>query len=327
MISLIAKLSIALLFFSPLAASHISDFDNEVQKTYDQYQETAGEPELYKEYPEYTIKIVRGIMDGEVRYGLFFSSDNPGAYYADLRIGDQLYSLPKTARGDIYAVALDLKANDVFSVAVFLKGGKPISLPQGSPFLNIRIVTLEEFQALSSVVPGEGLGTELTRLQTAGGFDWMIFLYIAFACIAVSCISVMIIFYRKHLGMFKDDVKSQNVFNFREFLNSAFEEPQTYPEATVIVQEHEEDEEEPHDNAASEQESPHYVYHSWSRDDDDTSGFDIGSYLKSRGLSADYTLANEEEKNRIMLELMKLRDSHTITQDDYYREVGSLWRN
>jgi hypothetical protein len=328
MISLIATLTIAMLSFSNLVANPLSDFDSEVRKTYDEYQETAGEPEFYKEYPEYTIKVVRGIMNNEVRYGLYFSSDNPGTYYADIRIGDQLYSLPKTARGDIIAVALDLKSNDVFSIAVFFKDGKPISLPQNSPFLNIRIVTADEFRALDSVVAGEGLGTELTKLETGIGFDWMIFLYIAFACITVSCIFVLIIFYRKHLGMFNDDVKSQNVFNFREFLNSTFEEePQTYPEATVSAQNHEENADEPQGNMTSESERVHQVYHSWSRDDDDTSGFDIGNYLKSRGLSADYSTAKEEEKNLIMLELMKLRDSHTITQDDYYQEVGSLWKN
>ena len=35
---------------------------------------------------------------------------------------------------------------------------------------------------------------------------------------------------------------------------------------------------------------------------------------------------SEEEKNRVMLELIKLKNEKRISQDRYYEETGELWK-
>ena len=40
----------------------------------------------------------------------------------------------------------------------------------------------------------------------------------------------------------------------------------------------------------------------------------------------DYRIVSTEEKNKIMLELMRLKEQKVITPDDYLDEVSELWK-
>ena len=53
---------------------------------------------------------------------------------------------------------------------------------------------------------------------------------------------------------------------------------------------------------------------------------DIKAYLQSLGYITDYKLLSEEEKNKIMLELMRLKDTEQITLKKYYEETYQLWK-
>ena len=68
---------------------------------------------------------------------------------------------------------------------------------------------------------------------------------------------------------------------------------------------------------------PHY---SWARDEDVRSDFNIKKHLQELGFITDYRIIDSEEKNKIMLELMRLKEQKTITQDDYLYEVSELWK-
>jgi uncharacterized protein YqgQ len=130
------------------------------------------------------------------------------------------------------------------------------------------------------------------------------------------------------MGMFNDDVKSQNIFNFKEFLNSTMEEQsQVYQEGVVIsVDSKINQKEEDNQNEEQEPKVNKEVYHSWGKDEDEMSGFDIKQYLQDHGFVTNYNILDESEKNLIMLELMKLRDQKIITKDDYIIEAGELWK-
>ena len=53
---------------------------------------------------------------------------------------------------------------------------------------------------------------------------------------------------------------------------------------------------------------------------------DIKAYLREKGYITNYASLSEEEKNRVMLELIKLKNEKRISQDRYYEETGELWK-
>ena len=53
---------------------------------------------------------------------------------------------------------------------------------------------------------------------------------------------------------------------------------------------------------------------------------DIKAYLNDKGYITDYSVLSEEEKNNIMIELMKLKEKGMISLDDYYEESAELWK-
>ena len=48
--------------------------------------------------------------------------------------------------------------------------------------------------------------------------------------------------------------------------------------------------------------------------------------LREKGYITNYASLSEEEKNRVMLELIKLKNEKRISQDRYYEETGELWK-
>ena len=59
---------------------------------------------------------------------------------------------------------------------------------------------------------------------------------------------------------------------------------------------------------------------------DEASGFDIKGYLKDKGFVLEYKAINDDEKNQIMMELIKLKNERKITNDEYLEEVYELWK-
>ena len=53
---------------------------------------------------------------------------------------------------------------------------------------------------------------------------------------------------------------------------------------------------------------------------------DIKAYLQALGYVTDYNLLSEDEKNKIMLELMHLKDTEQISLKKYYEETYQLWK-
>lgn len=53
---------------------------------------------------------------------------------------------------------------------------------------------------------------------------------------------------------------------------------------------------------------------------------DVKAYLQSLGFVTEYKILSEEEKNKIMLELMRLKDNQQISLNKYYEETSELWK-
>lgn len=306
---------LSLLTFASFKDEFIADFDQKVNDAYSEYVVT----EHYNQ--NYGIKLVKGLLDGEVRYGFCFYSENSKEYYVRISYKNQTYQLPTDGRGDVQAVALNLKAGDTFSIIVYNSHNK--SQEPFSDFKNIQIMTKTEFNALENKTIGLDKGARLTNLKSEINLDPDLWLYLAVLGIIVICTAIILIYYKRRQGLFSQEIRSQNVFNFREFISSNFEVPRTssqvYEEADFEVID--EDDEEEETGSFFEE---HY---SWARDEEERTGFDIKGYLQNKGFITDYKILSEDEKNLIMLELMLLRDNKQITRDEYLEETAKLWKS
>ncbi len=60
-------------------------------------------------------------------------------------------------------------------------------------------------------------------------------------------------------------------------------------------------------------------------DDEFEFDFNVEDYLKEKGFNVNYKSLTEFEKERIMLELMMMRDTNIISVEQYNYEVIKLW--
>ena len=123
---------LSLLTIAGFKDEFITDFDQKVNEAYNEYAVT----EYYNQ--NYGIKLVKGLLDGEVRYGFCFYSENSKDYYVRVSYQNKIYQLPTDGRGDVQAVALNLKEGDMFSIVVYNSRSK--SQEPFSEFKNIQIM-------------------------------------------------------------------------------------------------------------------------------------------------------------------------------------------
>jgi hypothetical protein len=123
-------------------------------------------------------------------------------------------------------------------------------------------------------------------------------------------------------GMFAEGARTEGVFDFKAFLEKEFDEVQTQADLSLGSNGNSLREE-----SKAEGEVVPPIYRRYGRgEEDELSNFDIGNHLRELGYITDYTAITEDEKNSIMMELMKLRDTKKITKDDYLLEIGKLWK-
>ena len=52
----------------------------------------------------------------------------------------------------------------------------------------------------------------------------------------------------------------------------------------------------------------------------------VKEYLEKQGFNTNYSILTEEEKNKVMIELIKLKNNNQISINDYYDETVLLWK-
>ncbi|MCK9470541.1 MAG: hypothetical protein WC006_03210 [Bacilli bacterium] len=295
------------------------EYINELNKAYEEYA-------LVDEYTNnyYDLQLYVGKINSKIYYGIYFKNKIPNKpYILKLSYDEKTYLLRETSRGDVIEVAVDLSDVDQFSFEIYDKNNYKYPIPK---FANVKTVKLEEFQALSNRVVGEGSGVSVQQLRADFRFDSRFIIYIALVSVLMVCGGIILFFFKKKKGMFNADIKSANVFNFKEFINASkedyqdtfnrdFEEVDSFEEAEIV----EDTPKDPNESLISQT----YV---WQHYEEEKSDFNIKAHLNSLNLDTDYLNASLEDKNKVMLELMKLRDQNKITYDDYLDEISELWK-
>jgi hypothetical protein len=297
------------------------EFEEQLKSGYDEYV-------LYEQNTNnyYDLKIYVGKYKEKIYYSIYFRNEIPNQpYNIKLSYKNKTYNLKKTQRGDVFEPAVAINNASSFSIEVYdVRGG-------GQPrpeFANLSTISLEEFANLEGRIPGKGEGFTLSRMKSDIYFDTSFIIYIALVAVLIVCGLIIFIFYKKKKGMFNSDLRSANVFNFKEFLNSVQKDTFTEQvEEEVIYEETNfEDTENPHISEEPKEKVVHQTY-IWQHYEEEKSDFDIKKHLRVQNLPTDYRLASIEDKNKVMIELMRLRDQGKITQDDYLDEISELWKS
>lgn len=298
---------LSLLFLTDIPYANNTEFDESISKSYKEYAE-------YYNYDNgsFCLKIIQGEVNGKYTYGICFSNEYAKTYNIELVSSEnKKYVLPQDRRGDISVIALE-KISDTYTINVY-KDGEKINLltkPILSPFDEDDFKNIE----MTKISFGENKGATITKLNKKGSeVDSFTFVLVGIGLITFGCLIIIFVYAKTKKGMFNKENRSKDVFNFKEFLSQEFDEkPNNEFEVIDISPEKDEDE--------------ISVYEHSLRYDDEASGFPLEEHLRDKGFVTDYKLASEEEKQQIMLELMKLKNDKTITEDEYLEEAYKLWK-
>lgn len=302
----------SLLFLTNVQYPNNDEFDENVNKAYEEYAK-------YYEYTNdsFSLNIIRGRVNKKMVYGVCFSNAYAKTYSIELVDStNKIYLLPTDKRGDISVVALE-EIDCNYTINVY-EGDKLINLPI-KPIL--KPFDENEFNNtdITKVSIGENKGVVFTQLSTKTNISSYVWILGGMVLITIGCVIIILVNAKMKKGMFNKEKRSEGVFNFKEFLSENFnEEPKNEFDIIDIAPVEEKDE-----DFKSERE----IYQKTFRyDDDEVSGFKIQDYLQDKGFVTDYKLASEEEKQKIMLELMKLKNDKKITEDEYLEEAYRLWK-
>ena len=291
------------LAISPVESKYKAFMDN-IDKGYLEYEVETIENTMYH------LAVVRGNNKGKPCYGISFTSAHAGEYYCVLKAENVKYSLPTDNRKDSMAVAIESEVAMV--IEIYNKEGKLQATKKDLPIFTIKDLNPEK------VILGEGNGVPISKLSlyTEKIPFYKVYLIVILSIIGVTGLIILLMFVFKK-GMFNANVRKNGVINMRGVLEEqTFDHPQEdYFEdvnsENIIVEKD------------SQQDS---IINDSNNTNDLEKITNIKEYLEKHGFSTNYSELTEDEKNKVMLELIKLKNNNQITINDYYDETVLLWK-
>lgn len=267
-----------------------TEFMEEVNKRYDTYR-------VYQNNDNdiFSLTIVQGIYNKKPTYGLCFTNTSQTKYQIILITDGIAYSLSeKLIEGADTAIAFTI--DSTLYIDIVDENNNKTEIEKLLPFTQI------SFEKNDDISKGENKGGSFSEVSIyAQKFDFIKITMIILAAVIVLTGSLILIFYLKRKGIFRKDKINENVINMRELLK---EDTKDHIDTNEYFKKEEKD--------TTEEKIEEVV--------------DIKAYLREKGYITNYASLSEEEKNRVMLELIKLKNEKRISQDRYYEETGELWK-
>ena len=280
-------------------ASSKSDFEAEARLYYDSYYI------LYDiDNPSYELIVVKGLFDDKPSYGISYNSID-GKYQLVLKQNDSYYTLKENK-------AIAIEASSIIYLALVTEDGvsKEIVEVENSSLQKFNRGELDN----ENIVIGLGNGKDFSTLDVYVRKIMYKDIIIAALISTISLCSIVILFTAiRKKGMFNKKARKDGIVAIEDLIaraKASLEEENVwgdfkYEKATM---------EEAKENESQEE------Y------EEIKGNIDITDYLLMNGYSLEYENLNEEEKNKIMDELIKLKNENKISLDDYYNEVYKLWK-
>lgn len=286
----------------------LDDFEQSVDNAYYAYKYKLVE---HNEY--FSMVIVEGVHNDALTYGVYFYNQTSGALNLTIMQGEMYYELNQDKRNDVAVVAFNPKETTTLSFIV--------SDQLDRTYYQFEVILRDKLLILTQADLHYGLddATQVTKLSRVASTEFTIAIVIGLGAIVVLCLTVITLWWAGKKGMFKKETRAQDLFLFGQhytqlppreedaLVDQYFEkmdlDDQTISKPIEVYQ------------------KPYSRYEEEIREND----FNVAKFLEDKGFSTDYRLLEEEEKNGIMLELMKLRKTKEITIEQYQEEVIKLW--
>lgn len=286
------------LFIFPLNfTSRGTDFYLEkVNEAYSSYRVDVDE-----ENENYKLSIITGICNDSFSYGVFFEPAKNSSLILVCKMNDEIYEFPTSSDKSIWIVAIKYDSE----ATIILYDTKTKT---SSSKLSIQSETYNnqfDYQGLSN-------GSEVSSLKSMNDrFNTQVTLYIVCGVVVTICIIILLAFKATHSGLFSKTRRTSSTFNMKDFLQSTPEEKDPYdPVSDVEVAPFVESSQEQSDESIKEE-----ILKKTAKE-----------HLMDKGYVVDYSLLSEEEKDKVMLELMLLKNNGEITEEEYKKETIELWR-
>ena len=283
-------------------------FLDSVEKNYSYY-----DIEKTIDFDEFSLIIVKGIYNDCGCYGISFVPAVSNEYILVLETNESTFTLPSSN----YVIAI--KADITYDIVIYDKEGTK---------LNIEKITIEKFNKdaydTAGALAGLGEGVKFSFLQLyKTKLRYLPVLLISLGIMIAISGSLLLLLFILKKGFFNKDKRKEGVVSMRDIYEAETNDINT---DGISFEENEEyfEEKTPNDSSTI---IP--VINPNKREEDESSVSrveDIKAYLVDHGFVVDYNILDEGEKNKIMMELIKLKNDGMITMDDYYKETYELWK-
>ena len=238
---------------------------------------------------------------------------NPNSHTIKVSINNRQYDLQKTNRGDYNLPAIKYNGDIVINI---------VNDNSTKPIAEIKHLSVDEFSSLHpEVIKGENQGLRFASFSGSGfSLRNVGTLSLIFGGVIIIVSIIIFLFYKRRKGIFSEEKRADNVFNYREYVNefASNQNQEIYTNNNYIV---------PEEEIETEVLEPQKAYERQRFYEEEVEDFiDIEKVLKEKGFNTDYQNALEYEKNEIMMELMKMRDLKEISPTQYREETIKLWK-
>lgn len=283
-------------------------FLEDVDKNYASY-------EVYESYENdlFSVLVVRGIYNGSACYGVSFISISANEYYMVLETKSSAFKLQDAGANEI---AMAIKADIEYQAVVYNENGNKVQ----TKAITLSKFAVSDFDEAGATI-GQGHGTKFTTLtEYKARLPFLpVLLIILGSLICLSGLALLLLFILRK-GLFNKDKRKEGVISMRDIYEAETEDIGNDGISFDYKEEH---------NLLETSDDITPVTNPNKREEDDEVNSkieNIKDYLKDKGFIVDYNILDEDEKNKIMMELIKLKNDGLISMDAYYKETYELWK-
>ena len=252
---------------------------------------------------DYVLCVVRGVNKNKASVGLYFHSVCEDEYYCTISEESHEYKIDPDKNKEVYYPAMSYTVNLTINVYNCDK--------------ELVDTVLVNRLYVASFVGEEGgnAGIGFKGLKNNLPHSFIAIYIIGIGIIALSAI-VIIIFKINKKGMFSEDARKEGLEDLHHLEETYVNEELNDEDIYDVSSEEKED-------------TSHEQVYERTRDYDEELEEDrpsVKSVLTERGFNTDYTNMSVEDKNKVMVELMMMREQRIINNDEYQREIIELWK-
>ena len=305
---LILTFMLMLLAVSP---SKIEEFNSTVHDGYLKYEVLEEKTNAY-----YTYKIILGINKDKMNFGVFLFNETSKSHKLMIEVNGKPFEGTSNSRGDYIMPAIEMRDD----VTIYITDGKNTY----NPSITIKNITVEDFNLkTTNIITGGNNGLSSVRLKAQWNFDFFTLLIYVFAGLIFVFGGIIIYMFFGKKGIFSTENRKADVFNYREYVNNY---PSQDYENNIVLDERDIAVVEDTPSNDIPEETPIVNMYPYQREYDDDDEDFVKELLQQKGFNTEYVFLSENEKNLVMLELMKMRDLKEINREQYQKEIIDLWK-